>query len=515
MKPRWFVRGDLDGWAGLFIDNLIQLLLILSLVPPVCGIPGEIVLGRILPAAALSILVGNLFYSWQAHQLAQRTGRNDVTALPFGINTVSLVAYLFLVMGPLWQKTHDPDLVWAAGIFACWAGGLLELLGAFVTDPLRRWLPRASLLSPLAGIALTFISMPFVFKIYAQPSIALLPMLLVIFVYAGKIRLPGHFPSGLSAILLGTLLAFLSRKMGLAAQPTETIPVSVGLHLPLPAWNKLISFVQREGVGSFFSVIFPMALFNVIGSLQNLESAEAAGDRYSTRSSLSVNGLSTLVAAFFGSPFPTTIYIGHPGWKGMGARIGYSALNGVVITVLCLLGLTGAVLRIVPMEVTLGVLVWVGIVITAQAFTDTPARHSIAVALGLIPCLAGWAALLVETVARSANASLEALAAQTNGDLVLTGLFSLGQGFLLTSILISAMTAFVIDRRFISASLVALVGSLFSILGLIHAVTLTPQGAQAITGWWASPPFAAAYLATAVVLLALHFLPQNPSSSLS
>ncbi|NCY22569.1 NCS2 family permease, partial [bacterium] len=169
MKPRWFVRGDLDGWAGLFIDNLIQLLLIISLVPPVCGIPSEIVLTRMLPAAALSILVGNLFYSWQAHRLAQGTGRSDVTALPFGINTVSLVAYLFLIMGPLWQKTHDADLVWAAGIFACSAGGLLELLGAFVTDPLRRWLPRAALLSPLAGIALTFISMPFVFKIYAQP----------------------------------------------------------------------------------------------------------------------------------------------------------------------------------------------------------------------------------------------------------------------------------------------------------------------------------------------------------
>ena len=513
MQPRWFVRGDLDGWAGLFIDNLIQLLLILSLVPPVCGIPSGMVLGRILPGAALSILVGNLFYSWQAHRLAQRTGRNDVTALPFGINTVSLVAYLFLIMGPLWQKTHDPDLVWAAGIFACWAGGLLELLGAFITDPLRRWLPRAALLSPLAGIALTFISMPFVFKIYAQPSIALLPMLLVIFVYAGKIRLPGHLPSGLLAVLLGTLLAFVFRSMGLAPQPAEVIPVSMGLHLPLPAFDKLLSFLQREGVGSFFAVIFPMALFNVIGSLQNLESAEAAGDHYSTRSSLSVNGLSTLVAAFFGSPFPTTIYIGHPGWKGMGARIGYSALNGIAITLLCLLGLTGAVLRIVPMEVTLGVLVWVGIVITAQAFTDSPARHSLAVAIGLIPCLAGWAALLVETVARSTNASLETLAAQTNGDLVLSGVFSLGQGFLLTSILVSAMTAFVIDRRFISASIVAMVGSLFSIFGLIHAVTLTAHSSQPITGWWASPSFAAAYLATAMVLLALHFLPQASSSS--
>ena len=66
MKARWFVRGDLDGFVGLLIDNLLQLLLILSLVPPVCGIPVAIVVSRILPAAAVSILLGNLFYSWLA-----------------------------------------------------------------------------------------------------------------------------------------------------------------------------------------------------------------------------------------------------------------------------------------------------------------------------------------------------------------------------------------------------------------------------------------------------------------
>ena len=141
MRLRWFVRGDLDGLVGLFIDNLLLLFLILSLVPPVCGIPIEIVVSHILPASALSILVGNLFYAWQGRRLALRTGREDVTALPFGINTVSLMAYLFLIMGPLWQQTHDADLVWSAGIFACWIGGILELIGAFLADPLRRWLP--------------------------------------------------------------------------------------------------------------------------------------------------------------------------------------------------------------------------------------------------------------------------------------------------------------------------------------------------------------------------------------
>ena len=513
VKARWFVRGDLDGFVGLFIDNLLQLLLILSLVPPVCGIPVEIVVSRILPAAAVSILLGNLFYSWQAHRVAIQTGRDDVTALPFGINTVSLMAYLFLIMGPLWQQTRDPDLVWAAGIFACWAGGVLELLGAFVTDPLRRWLPRASLLAPLAGIALTFIAMPFVFKIYAAPAIALLPMLLVVFVYAGKIRLPGHLPTGLAAILLGAGVAWILKGFGLAPAEAPAPASAIGFHLPLPAFDKLVSFLQREGVGAFFSVIFPMALFNVIGSLQNLESAEAAGDRYATRSSLATNGIATLLAGFLGSPFPTTIYIGHPGWKRMGARIGYSGLNGILITLLCLFGLTGSVLRIIPLEVTLGILLWIGVVITAQAFVDTPAKHAIAVAVGLIPCLAGWAALIVETVVRASGVPLDAVATKTGGDLVLSGLFALGQGFLLSSILLAAMTAFVIDHRFIAAAGIALLSSLLSLTGLIHGVAITATGAQALAGWWVAPSFAGAYLATALVLLALRFLPQPSSSS--
>ncbi len=71
----------------------------------------------------------------------------------------------------------------------------------------------------------------------------------------------------------------------------------------------------------------PMGLFNVLGSLQNIESAEAAGDRFHTPASLVVNGIATIAASLFGSCFPTTIYIGHPGWKALGARAGYSTLE--------------------------------------------------------------------------------------------------------------------------------------------------------------------------------------------
>ena len=99
-----FTRGDVDGFFGLAIDNLVQFLLILSLCTGVLGFSSELILEKILPAAALSILVGNLFYSWQSQKLSARTGRRDVTALPYGINTISLFAYVFLVMLPV--KIH-------------------------------------------------------------------------------------------------------------------------------------------------------------------------------------------------------------------------------------------------------------------------------------------------------------------------------------------------------------------------------------------------------------------------
>ncbi len=165
MKIPWFVRGDIDGFFGLFIDNLLQLMVIAVLGRAVCGFSPELINGRILPGAAVSILVGNLFYAWQARRLARQTGRANVTALPYGINTPSVFAYILLIMGPVYQETRDPQLAWRAGLLACFLSGVMETAGAFAGDWLRRHTPRAALLSALAGIALTFIAMGFLLDV--------------------------------------------------------------------------------------------------------------------------------------------------------------------------------------------------------------------------------------------------------------------------------------------------------------------------------------------------------------
>jgi adenine/guanine/hypoxanthine permease len=379
-NPPWFVRKDLDGFFGLMIDNLIQLILIVALCRELIRLPDEYIFGKILPGAAISVLVGNFFYAWQARQLALRTGRDDVTALPYGINTVSLFAFVFFIMLPIVQETKDPVWAWKVGLVACFLNGVIEIVGAFIAEAVRRVTPRAALLSALAGIAITFISMDFTFKIFAQPLVALVPMAVIFIAYFSQQRLPLGLPGGMVAIAIGTLAGWLLGTMdGKAsiADPSLSLPAFTGGSL----WEAL----AHPAFLNYFSVILPMGVFNVVGSLQNIESAEAAGDRFRTFPSLTANGFGSVVAALFGSVFPTTIYIGHPGWKRLGARSGYSALNGLFIAFLCLTGTIQSVLAIIPLEAGVGILLYIGIVMVAQAFQETPKEHAPAVALGLVP----------------------------------------------------------------------------------------------------------------------------------
>jgi AGZA family xanthine/uracil permease-like MFS transporter len=505
MKPRLFVAGDIDGFFGLFIDNLLQLMLIAVLCKSVCGLPSEFITHRILPGAAFSILFGNLFYSWQAFRLAKKTGRNDVTALPYGINTPSLLAYILLIMGPIYQETKNPTLVWQAGLFACLMSGILETIGAFIGNWLRRHTPRAALLSSLAGVAITFIAMGFIFQIFASPAIAILPMMMILITYASRIRLPLGLPGGFVAVLIGIAIAWALRAIGLPYFHPLSEEYLFGIHLPSPHPQDLLALFTSPLGWKYMSVIFPMALFNLIGSLQNLESAEAAGDRYETRSSLLANGACSILAAFFGSPFPTTIYIGHPAWKAMGARSGYSILNGTVVTLMCLIGGITLVLKLVPLEATLGILLWIGIIITSQAFQEVPKKHALAVALGLIPSLAAWTLLLVETVLRTAGTTLFETAPKFGTDLYINGIIALNQGFLLSSMILASILVFIIEREFLKAAAWTGAASVLSFVGLIHAYKLTATGVQNKLGFAAAPDFALIYALSALLLIALHF----------
>ena len=111
-----------------------------------------------VPGTALGVLAGDLAYTWLAVRLMRRTGRRDVTAMPFGIDTPTLFAMVFGVLGPVMLTTGDPVLAWKVGMAATVAIGLAKLGLAFGGDWARRVVPRAALLGSIAGISILLIA---------------------------------------------------------------------------------------------------------------------------------------------------------------------------------------------------------------------------------------------------------------------------------------------------------------------------------------------------------------------
>jgi hypothetical protein len=115
-SPRWFAAGDVNGFLGLALDNTTNLVIMSSLLIGVFGFPADLVLGRMLPGTALGVLAGDLAYTFMAVRLMRRTGRSDVTAMPFGIDTPTLFAMVFGVLGPVKLATGDSLRAWKVGM---------------------------------------------------------------------------------------------------------------------------------------------------------------------------------------------------------------------------------------------------------------------------------------------------------------------------------------------------------------------------------------------------------------
>ncbi len=100
----------------------------------------------------------------------------------------------------------------------------------------------------------------------------------------------------------------------------------------------------------------------------NVESASAAGDSFPTTQVLTADGVISLIGCLLGNPFINAVYIGHPGWKAMGGRIGYSAATGVMVLVLTWLGIVALVSGLIPVVAILPILLYIGMLIGSQAF---------------------------------------------------------------------------------------------------------------------------------------------------
>lgn len=473
----WYKKEDTDAFFALFQNNLANFVII-AVTMLGMGFPASIVFGKVIPGAAVAVMVGNLYYAYMANRLAQKEGRTDVTALSYGISTPVMFVFLFGILAPANALTNDPELAWKIAVAAAFLSGLVEVLVSITGNWVRSKIPRAAMLGALAGVALTFIAGEMLFNTFSIPVVGLVALVIIIVGVVGKVVMPFKIPTSLFAIVIGTVLA-----VTLGYQSTDKISeglANIGFYPILP------SLAAFEGMGYLFTVlvgllavILPITLYNAIETMNNVDAMAAVGDSYDVRECQAVDGVGTMLGAVFGGLFPTTVYIATVGSKSMGAGRGYSILNAIVFGFTAMTGVVAALAAIIPIAAVAPILVFVGISMVSTAFQSNEAKYFPAVAIAMLPYLANY------VMTRFNNAAGEVVANISGG------IVPLGQGAMFTAIILGAITVFVIDKQFVKASMFSLVGAALSFVGFMHAPKLA---------WNAAPQYSMAYLLVAIFL---------------
>jgi AGZA family xanthine/uracil permease-like MFS transporter len=255
-------------------------------------------------------------------------------------------------------------------------------------------------------------------------------------------------------------------------------------------------FAGLASIGPLLATAIPLGIYNFTEAMNNVESASAAGDNYNLRKILLADGIGAIVGSMLGSPFPPAVYIGHPGWKAVGGRIGYSLATGVFIALVCFLGLTALLLNLIPLVAILPILLYIGLVIGAQAFQASPSNHAPAVVLAIIPNIAEWAKISMDSALQVAGTSADKVgfAALAQVGVVYQGMALLGGGSVLAGMVLGSMAAFIIEHRLKHAAGAAFAGAALAYVGLIHGAQL---------GWAVSPLVALGYAMFGAICLAL------------
>jgi len=458
----------------------------------VFGFPADLVLGRMVPGTALGVLVGDLTYTWLALRLMRRTGRADVTAMPFGIDTPTLFAMVFGVLGPVKVATGDATLAWKVGMVATLAIGIVKTALAFAGDWTRRVVPRAALLGSIAGVAILLIAFLPTLKLLREPLVGLVALGVLLLALVGGVRMPLRLPGALAAVLAGSVVHWAGvwltgrserevlEELRAIAGANQVFRSFIGMGYS-PCFTPPV--IQRHAALPYLSVALPLALVTIIGGIDNTESAAAAGDEYRARDVLMTEALATIVAGLCGGVVQNTPYIGHPAYKAMGARAGYTLATGLVIGVGAAVGVLSVLVTLLPEAAVAPILVFIGLEITAQAFLASPPRHGAAVALTFVPVAAAVVLIQIGGVL----GALGKMPADLRGDAALTygTLLVLGNGFILTAVLWGWALVTMIDRRFLVTAAVLAVASLATLVGLVHSPL--PGGAL-FWPWAASAP---------------------------
>lgn len=482
---KWIAWGDLNAFFGLMLDNLLNLVVLTGLLVGVFQFPQEFALERMIPGTALGVLVGDLVYTWMAVRLARKTGRDDVTAMPLGLDTPSTIGIALVVLGPAYLAArgeglseNDAAMVsWQVGMATMIVMGVVKVAFSFVGDWVRRTVPAAGLLGSLAGIGLALLGFFPLLHIFQAPVAGMIALGLVVYGLMAGRSLPFRIPAAFAAVFFGTIVFHVLGGVNLLGTEYEAPTFLLSPAAPIPT----LGFVDGMGRAlAYLPVAVPFGILTIVGGINVTESARLAGDDYKTRDILLTEALATLVAGICGGVAQSTPYIGHPAYKRMGGRAGYTLFTGLFIGLGGVFGFVQFVVRLVPQAAVTPILLFVGLEIMGQAQHQSPKRHAAAIGLAILPSVAELVRIILAGFGHTDPAELQGEAAAQ-----LEVILLLGRGFIITAMLWGAAAAHVIDGRLRTAGYYLLVCAILTLLGLIHSID--PAGGLYVIWQQATP----------------------------
>lgn len=500
----FFVRGDLNALFTLFLDNLLNLVILSSILKFGFKFPEDIIYQYMIPGTAFGVMFGDLVYTWLGHRLAKKTGRNDITAMPLGLDTPSTIGMAVFVLGPaflgyqtlLLGKFPADKLIHQAGMMTWYTGmavmiwmGLAKTVTAFLGDSIRRIVPAAGLLGSIAGIGLVWLSAEQFTHTMQMPLAGLTVLALVIVTLVAHYRLPWNLPGAAVAVIAGLIVYYVTGALGIfGGRLPEFTSSALGLTFH-PFDTGWISFFMTDAV-RFLPVAVPFGLLTVIGGINVTESARLSGDAYETRDILVTEAIATILAGLTGGVSQSTPYIGHSAYKKMGARSGYTFVTALLVGIGGMTGIVGFIVNLIPQTVVAPILIFIGFEITMLAYQATPAEYNMAVSVAILPSILNFGytkiKLLMEPVLRFQNmiAGMNTSVTIKNAAAAIIPfsvaaeypyLEAMAQGFLITGMLWGAATAFVIERKLAKASITLIIGGILSLFGIIHSSTASGE----------------------------------------
>jgi AGZA family xanthine/uracil permease-like MFS transporter len=263
--------GDLGSLGQLFFDNLSTLLGAIFAMQNMTnfGVSRDLIddtiFGKIVPGVGLTLVVGNIYYSWQAVRLTTLHGR-QYTAQPYGLNTVGIFAFIFNIIYPVYFTSVDavgPSeaflTAYKVAIAANFITGLLSVVFGIIGPTLLRMIPPAALLVPIAGIGFSFLGLEQLTTTLAAPLVGYLAIMWVYLGWYAGVKIGwGKFriPEAVTVILVGVVMGWITGLNDASAVRSASKLVKWSA----PVWSGDDLFADFSEIGDYLGIIIPIAI---------------------------------------------------------------------------------------------------------------------------------------------------------------------------------------------------------------------------------------------------------------